>query len=97
MNKIDAPVCVVDDDASIRESVEGLLRSQGLREETYGSSQEFLGRPNVEPAGCLVLDVELPDLSGLELQRELFRTQFASGGRISRILPDILWIYWRGS
>jgi DNA-binding NtrC family response regulator len=75
MNKIDAPVCVVDDDASIRESVEGLLRAEGLRVETYCSAREFLARTSTEPAGCLVLDVELPGLSGLELQRELFRAE----------------------
>src|ERR1700733_11193835 len=73
MNKIDAPVCVVDDDESIREAVKGMLQAEGLRVETYGSAEEFLARTTVERAGCLVLDVELPGLSGLELQRELFR------------------------
>jgi DNA-binding NtrC family response regulator len=75
MNKIDAPVCVVDDDVSIRESIEGLLRVEGLRVETYCSAREFLARASTEPPGCLVLDVELPGLSGLELQRELFRSK----------------------
>src|SRR6201996_2865013 len=75
MNKIDAPVCVVDDDVSIRESIEGLLRVEGLRVETYCSAREFLARATAEPPGCLVLDVELPGLSGLELQRELFRAE----------------------
>lgn len=75
MNKIEAPVCVVDDDASIRESVESLLRAEGLRVETYRSASEFLGRANAEPPGCLVLDVELPGLSGLELQRALFQAE----------------------
>jgi DNA-binding NtrC family response regulator len=75
MNRIDLPVCVVDDDASIRESVESLLRAEGLRVETYCSAQEFLARSSVEGPGCLVLDVELPGLSGLELQRELFRAE----------------------
>ena len=75
MKKNDASVCVVDDDASIRESVQGLLRAEGLRVETYCSAREFLARTNIEPPGCLVLDVELPGLSGLELQRELFRTE----------------------
>lgn len=75
MNKIDAPVCVVDDDVSIRESVEGLLRVEGLRVETYCSAREFLARASAERPGCLVLDVELPGLSGLELQRELFRSE----------------------
>jgi len=76
MNAIDAPVCVVDDDASIRESVEGLLRAEGLRVETYCSATEFLARENLEPPGCLVLDVELPGLSGLELQQELFQAEW---------------------
>src|SRR6202451_2358039 len=75
MNRIDLPVCVVDDDASIRESVESLLRAEGLRVETYCSAKEFLARPSAEDPGCLVLDVELPGLSGLELQRELFRAE----------------------
>jgi DNA-binding NtrC family response regulator len=75
MNKINAPVCVVDDDASIRESVDSFLRAEGLRVETYRSAGEFLARASGEPPGCLVLDVELPGASGFELQRELFRTQ----------------------
>jgi DNA-binding NtrC family response regulator len=75
MNKIDAPVCVVDDDPSIRESIQGLLRAEGLQVETYSSASEFLARGNAELPGCLVLDVELPGLSGLELQRELFRAE----------------------
>jgi DNA-binding NtrC family response regulator len=75
MNKIDAPVCLVDDDASIRESVKGLLQAEGLRVEIYRSAEEFLARTSVEPPGCIVLDVELPGLSGLDLQRELFRTE----------------------
>jgi DNA-binding NtrC family response regulator len=75
MNRIDLPVCVVDDDASIRESVESLLRAEGLRVETYCSAKEFLARPSAEGPGCLVLDVELPGLSGFELQRELFRAE----------------------
>lgn len=74
MKKIDAPICVVDDDESIRESVKRLLRAEGLRVETFCSAREYLARANPEPPGCLVLDVELPGLSGLELQRELVRT-----------------------
>jgi len=74
MKKIDAPICIVDDDSSIRESVERLLRAEGLRVETFCSAREYLARTKPEPAGCLVLDVDLPGLSGLELQRELVRT-----------------------
>ncbi len=75
MNTNHATVCVVDDEACIRESVEGLLRAEGLRVETYCSAREFLARANPERPGCLVLDVELPTLSGLELQRELLRAE----------------------
>lgn len=75
MNKVDAPVCVVDDDPSIRQSVEGLLRVEGLRVETFCTAREFLARSSAEPPGCLVLDVELPGLNGLDLQRELFRAE----------------------
>src|SRR4051794_4988098 len=75
MKTIEAPVCVVDDDVSIRESVGGLLRAEGLRVETYSSAGEFLERGTTEPPGCLVLDVELPGLSGLELQRQLFQAE----------------------
>jgi FixJ family two-component response regulator len=67
----DAIVFVVDDDPSIREAVKSLISLAGLRVETFGTAQEFLRseRPNLP--GCVVLDVELPGLSGLDLQREL--------------------------
>jgi DNA-binding NtrC family response regulator len=75
MNKVDPPVCVVDDDFSIRESLQSLLRSAGIQVETYGSATEFLARTDTEPPACLVLDVNLPGFSGFELQRELSRTE----------------------
>jgi FixJ family two-component response regulator len=67
----DAIVFVVDDDASMREALSSLIRSAGLQVMTFSSAKEFqrLNKPNV-PA-CLVLDVRLPGMSGLELQREL--------------------------
>ena len=71
MNKISAPVCVVDDDDCICESIEDLLRAEGIPVETYRSAKEFLARPRGEPPSCLILDVILPGLSGLDLQREL--------------------------
>jgi FixJ family two-component response regulator len=66
-------VYVVDDDSSVREALDSLIRSAGLRVHSFGSAQEFLGskRPNLP--GCLVLDVRLPGLSGLDLQRELMQ------------------------
>ena len=74
MNDIDPPVCVVDDDFSVCEAIEGLLRAEGIQVETYRTAKEFLTRSCASPPGCLVLDVNLPGLSGLELQRELSRT-----------------------
>jgi FixJ family two-component response regulator len=64
-------VFVVDDDESVREAVKRLLASVGLRAETYGSTREFLNSKRPEAPACLVLDVRLPDVSGLEFQREL--------------------------
>src|SRR5215831_11043246 len=62
-------VFVVDDDISVRESLELLIRHAGWRPETFASAQEFLSRPRVLTPSCLVLDVTLPDLSGLDLQK----------------------------
>jgi FixJ family two-component response regulator len=64
-------VYVVDDDASVREALSSLLRSIGLEVATFASADEFLACPLDERPSCLVLDVRLPGLSGLELQREL--------------------------
>jgi FixJ family two-component response regulator len=71
MKDTDPIVYVVDDDASVRDAVRKLISSVGLRVETFGSTQEFLKSKRPEAAACLVLDVRLPDVSGLELQREL--------------------------
>jgi DNA-binding NtrC family response regulator len=64
-------VFVVDDDASVREAIRSLIRSVGWKVETFGSAQEFLCGQRSDAPGCLVLDVRLPGLSGLDLQREL--------------------------
>jgi FixJ family two-component response regulator len=64
-------VFVVDDDISVRESLELLIKTAGWRAETFTSAQEFLLRPRATVPCCLVLDVSLPGLSGLELQRQL--------------------------
>jgi FixJ family two-component response regulator/signal transduction histidine kinase len=64
-------VFVVDDDVSVRESLELLIRWAGWTPETFSSAQEFLARPAVDVPSCLVLDVRLPDLNGLDLQQRL--------------------------
>ena len=64
-------VFVVDDDISIRESLELLIRSEGWKPETFASAQEFLDRPRVFVPTCLVLDVSLPGLNGLDLQKRV--------------------------
>jgi FixJ family two-component response regulator len=64
-------VFIVDDDVSVRESLELLIRAAGWRPETFASAQEFLARPRVRVPSCLVLDVSLPDLNGLDLQKRI--------------------------
>jgi FixJ family two-component response regulator len=64
-------IFVVDDDVSVRESLELLIRTAGWRPETFASAQEFLSHPHPAVPCCLLLDVRLPGLSGLELQQQL--------------------------
>ena len=71
MNEDDRLVCVVDDDISAREAIAGLAVSAGLRVETFSSAKEYLSSPRATPPACLVLDVDLPDLTGPELQQKL--------------------------
>ena len=64
-------ISVVDDDASMRESLSGLIRSVGFKIMTFASAEEFLGWPRRAYADCLILDVRMPGMDGLELQRRL--------------------------
>ena len=64
-------VFVVDDDSGVRDALRNLFRSVGLNVETFGVAQEFLSRERSKGPGCLVLDIRLPGLSGLDLQRQL--------------------------
>jgi len=70
MTEADAMVFVVDDDAPMRKSLENLIRSVGLRVEVFASAKEFLRSKRPDVPSCLVLDVRLPGLSGLDLQRQ---------------------------
>jgi len=69
MSDVTPVVFVVDDDVSVRESLESLIRCEGWQPETFASAQEFLDYPRVHIPNCLVLDVSLPGLTGLDLQR----------------------------
>jgi len=71
MNEHNPFVCVIDDESLIRESLRDLLRSAGLKVQTFASAQEFLTSQLSETPGCLLLDVRMPGISGLELQRQL--------------------------
>lgn len=78
-------VFVVDDDISVRESLELLLQHEGMYVETFTSAQEFLNRPRAFGPSCLVLDISLPGLNGLELQK-----------RVARERPDMPIIFISG-
>lgn len=71
MKEQDPVVFVIDDDRMIREGLQSLIRSVGLRVETFASAQEFLGAKRPDAPACLVLDVRMPELSGLDLQLKL--------------------------
>jgi FixJ family two-component response regulator len=64
-------VAIVDDDASVRQSMLRLIRSFGYRAEAFGSGEEYLGSPVVAETACLLLDVRMPSMDGLEVQRRL--------------------------
>jgi FixJ family two-component response regulator len=64
-------IAVVDDDPSVRQGLQRLIRSFGWHAETFASAQEFLARPTAQAPSCLVLDLQLPGLSGLDLQKQM--------------------------
>jgi len=82
----DAIVFVVDDDSRIREALTSLISSFGLQVQTFPSARSFLDAEKPDAAACLVLDLELPDINGLELQQDL----------ASRIAPPIVFITGHG-
>jgi FixJ family two-component response regulator len=72
MTSADSPtVFVIDDDASVRAAIQGMLKSVGLLSQTFRTTQEFLDGKRAEGPSCLVLDVRLPGVNGLEFQRQL--------------------------
>jgi FixJ family two-component response regulator len=69
-------VFVIDDDASVRKGLSRLLRSAGYLAETFGSAEGFLRREHFDGVGCIVLDVKMPGLSGMDLQEELSKADY---------------------
>src|SRR3954463_3925568 len=74
-------VAVVEDDASMRKSIERLLAANGLRTESYTSAEDFMARQDMRPPTCMVLDIDLEGMSGMELRRRML----ASGCAIPTI------------
>jgi len=75
MTESPAIVFVVDDDPSVRRAIKRLVESVGLHVELFGSATEFMNSSHPDVASCLVLDIRLPGISGLDFQRELIKTQ----------------------
>jgi FixJ family two-component response regulator len=73
-SKADALIAIVDDDASVCEALESLLKSIGFRTASFTSARSFLDSPQFPNVSCLVLDVSMPNMDGLELQRHLAST-----------------------
>jgi FixJ family two-component response regulator len=73
---LDSTVFVIDDDASIRKSLSRLLRSAGYTAEAFPSAEDFLRREHFDGVGCIVLDVQMPGLSGMDLQEELSKADY---------------------
>src|SRR5262249_2591764 len=71
VDDIISTVFIIDDDISVRESLESLIRSTGSEADSFASAEEFLAHPHGRVPCCLILDLTLPGLSGLELQRQL--------------------------
>ena len=66
-----ALVAIVDDDESVRDAIGSLFRSMGFRTESFGAGKEFLAAPNLREFSCVILDVQMPGMDGLELQLRL--------------------------
>jgi len=76
MTEPNPTIFVIDDDASLRKSLSRLLRSAGYTTEAFASAEEFLARDHYGGIGCLLLDVQMPGLSGMDLQKELNRADY---------------------
>jgi FixJ family two-component response regulator len=82
MTPRDSLIAIVDDDEAVREAIKGLLRSMKLAAETFASAEDFLGSPHVNRTLCLIADINMPGMSGLDLHRHI--------SDLSRRIPMIL-------
>ena len=76
MNGPNPTIFVIDDDAPMRSALSYLLQSAGYKVETHSSAEEFLGREHYDGVGCIILDVRMPGLSGMDLQEKLMRSDY---------------------
>ena len=76
MNGPNPTIFVIDDDASMRSALSYLLQSAGYKVETHSSAEEFLRREHYDGVGCIILDVQMPGLSGMDLQEKLMRSDY---------------------
>ena len=77
MTEKDTVVFIIDDDPSVRKGLSRLLRSVGQAVETFSSAEEFLARKRFDGVGCIILDVQMPGLSGMDLQSELCKAEYS--------------------
>ncbi len=77
MTEVNPVAFVIDDDSSVRKSLSRLLRSAGYSVETFSSADEFLGREPFAGIGCIILDVQMPGLSGMDLQAKLSKPDYS--------------------
>ena len=92
MQEADLPVktliSIIDDDESVREALQGLVTSMGFRVEAFSSALDFLGRANIRDTSCLIVDVHMPRMTGIELHRRLVESGYAIPTILITAYPD---------
>jgi len=81
-------IAVIDDDAAVREALAGLMGSLGFTVQAFPSAQDFLASPNVRDTSCLIVDVQMPRMTGLELHRRLMESGYAIPTILITAFPD---------
>jgi len=81
-------IAVIDDDAAVREALAGLMGSAGFTVQAFSSAQDFLASPNVRDMSCLIVDVQMPRMTGIELHRHLMESGYAIPTILITAFPD---------